>query len=168
VTDLLPQTPAVACFDTAFHATLPAEAHTYALCRAPARTHTASAGDGPSGPDARDCSDPHRRVVIATISVFFGVGSSNDVVTALLLGVLLAVPSCWRDCPLVRRVQDGRPCGGHLGAVVVPVPGRWLEANDHVAGDLSEGQERKPVHVRHHVGPARLVQPVGLVPEKLW
>jgi acetate kinase len=33
VTDLLPQTPAVACFDTAFHATLPAAAHTYALPR---------------------------------------------------------------------------------------------------------------------------------------
>jgi acetate kinase len=33
VTDLLPQTPAVACFDTAFHATLPAEARTYALPR---------------------------------------------------------------------------------------------------------------------------------------
>jgi acetate kinase len=31
VTDLLPATPAVACFDTAFHATLPAEAYTYAL-----------------------------------------------------------------------------------------------------------------------------------------
>jgi len=33
VTDLLPGTPAVACFDTAFHATLPAEAYTYALPR---------------------------------------------------------------------------------------------------------------------------------------
>ncbi|HEX2301352.1 MAG TPA: acetate/propionate family kinase, partial [Pseudonocardiaceae bacterium] len=33
VTDLLPQTPAVACFDTAFHATLPAAAYTYALPR---------------------------------------------------------------------------------------------------------------------------------------
>jgi acetate kinase len=33
VTDLLPHTPAVACFDTAFHATLPREAHTYALRR---------------------------------------------------------------------------------------------------------------------------------------
>ena len=33
VNDLLPQTPAVACFDTAFHATLPAAAHTYALPR---------------------------------------------------------------------------------------------------------------------------------------
>jgi acetate kinase len=31
VTSLLPRIPAVACFDTAFHATLPAEAHTYAL-----------------------------------------------------------------------------------------------------------------------------------------
>jgi acetate kinase len=31
ITDLLPSTPAVACFDTAFHATLPAEAYTYAL-----------------------------------------------------------------------------------------------------------------------------------------
>jgi len=31
VTDLLPSAPAVACFDTAFHATLPAEAYTYAL-----------------------------------------------------------------------------------------------------------------------------------------
>jgi acetate kinase len=31
--ELLPGTPAVACFDTAFHATLPAEAHTYALPR---------------------------------------------------------------------------------------------------------------------------------------
>jgi acetate kinase len=31
VTDLLPRAPAVACFDTAFHATLPAEAYTYAL-----------------------------------------------------------------------------------------------------------------------------------------
>lgn len=30
----LPETPAVACFDTAFHATLPAAAHTYALPRA--------------------------------------------------------------------------------------------------------------------------------------
>jgi acetate kinase len=34
VADLLPSTPAVACFDTAFHATLPAEARTYALPRA--------------------------------------------------------------------------------------------------------------------------------------
>lgn len=33
VADLLPQVPAVACFDTAFHATLPAAAHTYALPR---------------------------------------------------------------------------------------------------------------------------------------
>lgn len=33
VSDLLPGTPAVACFDTAFHATLPAEAHTYGLPR---------------------------------------------------------------------------------------------------------------------------------------
>jgi len=33
VTDLLPQTPAVACFDTGFHATLPAAAYTYALPR---------------------------------------------------------------------------------------------------------------------------------------
>jgi acetate kinase len=33
VSDLLPGTPAVACFDTAFHSTLPAEAHTYALPR---------------------------------------------------------------------------------------------------------------------------------------
>jgi len=33
VTDLLPRTPAVACFDTAFHASLPAEAYTYALPR---------------------------------------------------------------------------------------------------------------------------------------
>jgi acetate kinase len=33
VAELLPQTPAVACFDTAFHATLPAEARTYALPR---------------------------------------------------------------------------------------------------------------------------------------
>jgi acetate kinase len=33
VPDLLPEIPAVACFDTAFHATLPAEAHTYALPR---------------------------------------------------------------------------------------------------------------------------------------
>ena len=33
VTELLPQVPAVACFDTALHATLPAEAHTYALPR---------------------------------------------------------------------------------------------------------------------------------------
>jgi acetate kinase len=33
VSDLLPHTPAVACFDTAFHATLPAEASTYALPR---------------------------------------------------------------------------------------------------------------------------------------
>jgi acetate kinase len=33
VGDLLPQVPAVACFDTAFHATLPAEAATYALPR---------------------------------------------------------------------------------------------------------------------------------------
>ncbi|MGC9666141.1 acetate/propionate family kinase [Planosporangium sp. 12N6] len=32
--DLLPRTPAVACFDTAFHATLPAEAYTYALPKA--------------------------------------------------------------------------------------------------------------------------------------
>jgi len=31
VTRALPQTPAVACFDTAFHATLPAPAYTYAL-----------------------------------------------------------------------------------------------------------------------------------------
>jgi acetate kinase len=31
VTAALPQLPAVACFDTAFHATLPAAAHTYAL-----------------------------------------------------------------------------------------------------------------------------------------
>jgi acetate kinase len=31
VSDLLPGTPAVACFDTAFHATLPSAAHTYAL-----------------------------------------------------------------------------------------------------------------------------------------
>jgi acetate kinase len=31
--EVLPQTPALACFDTAFHATLPAEAHTYALPR---------------------------------------------------------------------------------------------------------------------------------------
>jgi acetate kinase len=30
---VLPQTPALACFDTAFHATLPAEARTYALPR---------------------------------------------------------------------------------------------------------------------------------------
>jgi acetate kinase len=33
VAEVLPQTPALACFDTAFHATLPAEAHTYALPR---------------------------------------------------------------------------------------------------------------------------------------
>ncbi|MGH4027060.1 MAG: acetate/propionate family kinase [Pseudonocardiaceae bacterium] len=33
VKELLPQTPAVACFDTAFHATLPAAAYTYALPR---------------------------------------------------------------------------------------------------------------------------------------
>jgi acetate kinase len=33
VAELLPQIPAVACFDTAFHATLPAEASTYALPR---------------------------------------------------------------------------------------------------------------------------------------
>ena len=33
VAELLPDTPAVACFDTAFHATLPAEAHMYALPR---------------------------------------------------------------------------------------------------------------------------------------
>jgi acetate kinase len=33
VQELLPRVPAVACFDTAFHATLPAEAHTYALPR---------------------------------------------------------------------------------------------------------------------------------------
>ncbi|TWF80626.1 acetate kinase [Pseudonocardia hierapolitana] len=33
VAEVLPDTPAVACFDTAFHATLPAEAHTYALPR---------------------------------------------------------------------------------------------------------------------------------------
>lgn len=33
VQELLPGMPAVACFDTAFHATLPAEAHTYALPR---------------------------------------------------------------------------------------------------------------------------------------
>jgi acetate kinase len=33
VQELLPGIPAVACFDTAFHATLPAEAHTYALPR---------------------------------------------------------------------------------------------------------------------------------------
>jgi acetate kinase len=33
VGEVLPQTPALACFDTAFHATLPAEAHTYALPR---------------------------------------------------------------------------------------------------------------------------------------
>jgi acetate kinase len=33
VTDLLPDTPAVACFDTAFHAHLPAEAATYAIPR---------------------------------------------------------------------------------------------------------------------------------------
>jgi acetate kinase len=33
VGELLPELPAVACFDTAFHATLPAEAHTYALPR---------------------------------------------------------------------------------------------------------------------------------------
>lgn len=31
VTELLPGTPAVACFDTAFHASMPAEAYTYAL-----------------------------------------------------------------------------------------------------------------------------------------
>jgi len=31
VSDLLPAAPAVACFDTAFHSTLPAEAYTYAL-----------------------------------------------------------------------------------------------------------------------------------------
>jgi acetate kinase len=34
VTRLLPELPAVACFDTAFHATLPASASTYALPRA--------------------------------------------------------------------------------------------------------------------------------------
>ena len=33
VAEVLPDVPAVACFDTAFHATLPAEAHTYALPR---------------------------------------------------------------------------------------------------------------------------------------
>lgn len=33
VAEVLPQTPALACFDTAFHAPLPAEAHTYALPR---------------------------------------------------------------------------------------------------------------------------------------
>jgi acetate kinase len=33
VTDLLPQTPAAACFDTAFHATMPPAVHTYALPR---------------------------------------------------------------------------------------------------------------------------------------
>ena len=32
-TDLLPRIPEVACFDTAFHATLPAEAYNYALPR---------------------------------------------------------------------------------------------------------------------------------------
>ena len=31
VSRMLPQVPAVACFDTAFHATIPAAAHTYAL-----------------------------------------------------------------------------------------------------------------------------------------
>lgn len=33
VAGVLPDTPAVACFDTAFHATMPAAAHTYALPR---------------------------------------------------------------------------------------------------------------------------------------
>jgi acetate kinase len=33
VAEVLPQTPALACFDTAFHTTLPPEAHTYALPR---------------------------------------------------------------------------------------------------------------------------------------
>ncbi len=33
ISSRLPETPAVACFDTAFHATLPAAAHTYALPR---------------------------------------------------------------------------------------------------------------------------------------
>ena len=33
VSEVLPDTPAVACFDTAYHATLPREAHTYGLPR---------------------------------------------------------------------------------------------------------------------------------------